>query len=178
MLELSHFTCRYRLWEVAHGGNGVLKSSRGAYWQGVWPSVKWVPTNTWKASFTLVRTPTIPATGASPTCLWPPLDADGMVRSSAEFSILRPANPQMSNQRIFLDVLNRGRRRALKYFNSAPDPLDPSAPLEPGNGFLMREGYTVVWCGWQHDVPPDSGLLSLKVPDALDPDSRPNIGKD
>ncbi|MCE2462331.1 MAG: hypothetical protein J4F46_00210 [Dehalococcoidia bacterium] len=106
-----------------------------------------------------------------------PRDADGRVRSSAEFSILRPANPQMGNHRIFLDVLNRGRRRALKYFNSALDPLDPSAPLDPGNGFLMREGYTVVWCGWQHDVPPDSGLLSLKVPDALGPDGRPISGR-
>ena len=105
-----------------------------------------------------------------------PRDADDMVRCSAEFSILRPTNPQMGNHRILLDVLNRGRRRALKYFNSAPDVLDPGAPLDPGNGFLMREGYTVVWCGWQHDVPQDSGLLSLKVPDALGPDG-PISGK-
>ena len=105
-----------------------------------------------------------------------PRDAGGMVRCSADFSILRPVNPQMGNHRILLDVLNRGRRRALKHFNSAPDVLDPGAPLDPGNGFLMREGYTVVWCGWQHDVPQDSGLMSLKVPDALGTDG-PISGK-
>ncbi len=98
-----------------------------------------------------------------------PRDAEGRVSCAADFCILRPADPRRGNHRILLDVLNRGRRRLLKYFNSAPDVPDPSAPLNPGDGFLMRRGYSVVWCGWQHDVPSVSGLMGIKVPDAVAP---------
>jgi hypothetical protein len=34
----------------------------------------------------------------------------------------------------------------------------------------MRQGYTLVWCGWQHDVPDVKGLLRLTVPDACTSD--------
>ena len=99
-----------------------------------------------------------------------PCDARGSVTSSADFSILKPVELQRGNRRLLLDVLNRGRRRAMKYFNSAPDTLDPLDPLDPGNGFLMRQGYSVVWCGWQHDIPQVNGLLGMRLPDAVWPD--------
>ena len=54
---------------------------------------------------------------------------------------------------------------------------DPSAPLDPGNGFLMRHGYTVVWCGWQADVPPAPGLMGLQAPEATSPDGSRLGGK-
>ena len=31
---------------------------------------------------------------------------------------------------------------------------DPSTIEDAGNGFLMRQGYTIVWCGWQGDLLP------------------------
>ena len=97
-----------------------------------------------------------------------PRDAAGLVNCSADFIILKPADPSRGNHRIFLDVPNRGNHRVLKYFNHAPDPTDPAARLDPGDGFLMRHGYTIVWCGWQHDVPSVNGLLRIRVPDAQD----------
>ena len=33
----------------------------------------------------------------------------------------------------------------------------------------MRRGYTVVWGGWQADVPPTPGLIGLHVPEAIGP---------
>ena len=96
-----------------------------------------------------------------------PRNRAGKVAFSADFRMLRPVEPQRGNHRILLDVLNRGRPRALKYLNSATDNPDPNAPLEPGNGFLMRQGYTVVWCGWQHDVPDAQGLLRINLPGAV-----------
>ena len=33
----------------------------------------------------------------------------------------------------------------------------------------MRHGYTVVWCGWQADVPPTPGLIGLQAPEAIGP---------
>ena len=96
-----------------------------------------------------------------------PRNADGLVEFSADFRILRPDDPGKGNRRLLLDVLNRGKALALRNINSAPD-IAPDAPMDPGNGFLMRQGYTIVWCGWQHDVPDMPGLLRIHVPEAME----------
>jgi hypothetical protein len=93
-----------------------------------------------------------------------PRNARGQVEASADFYLLRPAEPARGNRRLLLDVPNRGRKVALGMFNSAPRVPDPSTPEDFGNGFLMRWGYTVAWCGWQHDVPRRDGLMALTVP--------------
>jgi hypothetical protein len=97
-----------------------------------------------------------------------PRDSGGRVTFSSDFRILRPLNPGLGNRRLLLDVLNRGRPTALRNINSAPD-VAPAAPIDPGNGFLMRQGYTVVWCGWQHDVPDEPGRVRIRVPEAVTP---------
>ena len=96
-----------------------------------------------------------------------PRNDAGMVPFSAPFRILRPAETGRGCRTVFLDVVNRGRGRALKLINDAPDGGDPLDPPDPGNGFLMRRGYTVAWCGWQHDVPGVPGLLGIDVPQAV-----------
>src|SRR5579863_667821 len=93
-------------------------------------------------------------------------EGDGLVRFSADFRILTPEDPQRGNHRLLFDVPNRGNRLALATFNRVPRPINPSAPTDPGSGFLMRHGYTVVWCGWQHDVPATEGLMRITVPEA------------
>jgi Alpha/beta hydrolase domain len=95
-----------------------------------------------------------------------PRDASGRVQFSADWRLLRPVEPQRGNHRLLFDILNRGRGPVLRNINSAPDVL-PTEPLDPGNGFLMRQGYTVAWCGWQHDVPDAPGLMRLKAPEAV-----------
>ena len=99
-----------------------------------------------------------------------PRQADGTVAFSAQFAMLQPADAERGNRRMFFDVMNRGRKTVLQRFNDAPDIVDHSLPPHPGNGFLMRRGYTVVWCGWQADVPPTPGLMGLQAPPALGPD--------
>jgi hypothetical protein len=98
-------------------------------------------------------------------------DANGLVHSAADFRILLPASLQQGSHRIVFDVANRGNPTAMTNINSA------SGRMEPGNGFLMRHGYTVVWCGWQYDVPSTSGLMSINVPDALSGAGGPISGK-
>src|SRR5919109_4302489 len=100
-----------------------------------------------------------------------PRDAQGLVRCSADVRLLQPVAPQHGNQRLLLDIVNRGNPTVLTNFNSAVGRLDP------GNGFLMRQGYTVVWCGWQDDVPATPGLIRIQVPEALDADGQPLAGK-
>ena len=95
-----------------------------------------------------------------------PRDAKGLVTFSSDFRILRPVNAQRGNRRILMDIPNRGKPLALRNINSAPE-VAPEAPMDPGNGFLMRQGYTVVWCAWQHDVPDVPGMLRVRLPEAL-----------
>src|SRR5262249_55162803 len=40
----------------------------------------------------------------------------------------------------------------------------PATREDFGNGFLMRQGYTVAWTGWQHDVPRQDGMMAMTVP--------------
>ena len=97
-----------------------------------------------------------------------PRSADGKVEFSADFAVLKPTNIERGNRRVLFDVVNRGRKTALS-LNSVPTANDPTSPLEAGNGYLMRQGYTVVWGGWQADVPPTPGLIGLHAPEAIGP---------
>ena len=98
-----------------------------------------------------------------------PTDSEGRVRFSSHFAMLMPAELGRGNRRLFFDVCNRGNRTVFNNFNSAGPVEDPAAPLAPGNGFLLRHGYTVVWCGWQADVPPTPGLIGMQAPHAVGP---------
>ncbi len=105
-----------------------------------------------------------------------PRDAAGKVSFSADFRILQPAERAKGNRKIFFDVVNRGNPLALKRINSGLDGATPTSPMDPGNGYLMRKGYSIVWCGWQHDVPNVAGLLSIDAPDAQGPSGEPVSG--
>jgi hypothetical protein len=110
--------------------------------------------------------PTHPANQLITDLKLAPRDVSGRVHFSADWRLLRPVEPQRGNHRLLFDILNRGRGPGLRNLNSAQD-VAPTEPLDPGNGFLMRQGYTVAWCGWQHDVPDTPGLMRLRAPEAL-----------
>ena len=96
-----------------------------------------------------------------------PRNHQGHVEFGADVSIILPVEPQRGSGRLLLDVVNRGNRVALPNFNRAPRlfvdahmPVD--APVDLGDGFLMRHGYTVVACGWQVDAPDFPALISMR----------------
>ena len=105
-----------------------------------------------------------------------PRNGDGLVEFSADFRIVKPVDNDHGNGRLLLDVVNRGKELALKNINSAPDG-PPDADPHPGNGFMMRQGYSLVWCGWQHDVPDAPGLFRCNVPNAQNADGSPVSGR-
>jgi len=95
-----------------------------------------------------------------------PRNARGHVEYSADFSILRPADLAKGNGALLYDVNNRGNKRALIQFNSAPANNDPASPADAGNGFLMRHGFSVVWSGWIPGLPAAGNALRIEVPTA------------
>ncbi len=97
-----------------------------------------------------------------------PKNSAGLVEFSADFRILKPVDQQKGSHKLFFDVVNRGNPLSLARINSTPD----SDRMGPGNGFLMRRGYTLAWCGWQHDVPQEPGTLRVAVPNAAGTEGR------
>jgi alpha/beta hydrolase family protein len=93
-----------------------------------------------------------------------PRNARGRVEASADFMVLRPRRTPARGSTALLEVSNRGGKALLPYFNRAPWSLDPTADADFGDGLLMRLHLTVVWVGWQFDVPRQPGLLRLRAP--------------
>jgi hypothetical protein len=94
--------------------------------------------------------------------------ADRRVHFSADLYVLRPVDATRGNGTMLFEVANRGRKGLLERFNRArtnprdPGSQDPMMPADFGDGFLMKEGYTLVWIGWQFDVA--SSLLRVEAP--------------
>ncbi|MGD8699269.1 MAG: alpha/beta hydrolase domain-containing protein [Gemmatimonadales bacterium] len=105
-----------------------------------------------------------------------PRNAAGFVEAWANFVVLRPKRIVPGGGVALLEVSNRGGKASLSYFNGAARSLDPVDPEHFGDGLLMRLGLTVIWVGWQHDVPLREGLLRLHVPVATGEDGQPLEG--
>jgi hypothetical protein len=112
-----------------------------------------------------------------------PRNRDGRVEFATDVSVLLPVDRARANGRVILDVVNRGNTVTVPNFNHAtrpvfgPDTTDGNPPVDVGDGFLMRRGFTVISCGWQCDVPELPGLFRLYAPEARGADGRPLRGR-
>jgi hypothetical protein len=91
-----------------------------------------------------------------------PTGPDGKVRFTADLFVLQPADPARGNGVLLFEISNRGSKGMLGRFNRAQNNGDPTTAAHMGDGFLMREGYTLVWVGWQFDVAPPN--LRIEAP--------------
>jgi Alpha/beta hydrolase domain len=90
-----------------------------------------------------------------------PRNAQGDVEFSADLYLLKPKDMNKGNGAVLFEVSNRGGKGILRLVNG----FSPSTPEgEYGDGFLMREGYTVAWVGWEFDVPDEGDRLKLLAP--------------
>jgi hypothetical protein len=108
-----------------------------------------------------------------------PRDGNGQVRFSADFMLLQPADAGRSNRRLLYYVVNRGQCAGVP-FNQFPPrlpTLPPSEDVDPGDGFLMRHGWSFAVCGWQWDVQRQPGMFGLEAPQALGEDRQPVQGR-
>jgi hypothetical protein len=104
-------------------------------------------------------------------------DADGKVRFTSEFLLLRPVGREST---LIYDVNNRGNIAILGQLNgSVPAHNDPSTVADAGDGFLMRHGFTLLFSAWTWDVAPQASgdkPLVLSPPIALGPQGKSIVG--
>lgn len=105
-----------------------------------------------------------------------PRNARGWVDYDIDVSLLKPLDMARGNGWLFYEILNRGGKRSVPRINHAPNRNQPRTAADAGNGFLMREGYTMAWGGWQSDVAPGNGRMVARYPVATD-DGRPITGR-
>jgi hypothetical protein len=116
-----------------------------------------------------------------------PRNERGMVTFDADVWILRPADPTAGNGHLFYEPVNRGRPLSLGQFNGSESTAVDTVQAA-GNGFLMEQGYTIVFSGWQPGYPnvsipsmsvgfgsrlSDAGSLKARLPIARGPQDKP-----
>jgi hypothetical protein len=103
-----------------------------------------------------------------------PRNARGMVEYDTGFIILRPIDPSKANRRMFYELTNRGVILTLRVFNESPNASTTNpAAADAGNGFLMRQGYTVLYTGWDVSA---VGTFASTYPIATNRDGSPIVG--
>jgi hypothetical protein len=96
-----------------------------------------------------------------------PHGTDGRVHFSSDLYVLRPSDPTKGNGVLLFEVANRGRMGMLSRFNRGGWGNDPTSAADFRDGLLIRDGYTLVWIGWEVDVP--APLLRIDAPPAVLP---------
>lgn len=107
--------------------------------------------------------PTLPQNAIVVDLPLAPRSARGLVEFSADFYLLKPVDPSRSNGRLFYEVGNRGGKSMLVTFQKAAPSLDPTSETEFGDARLMRQGFTLLWMGWQWDVPDRPGGMRMEI---------------
>jgi hypothetical protein len=97
-------------------------------------------------------------------------NSKGEVEFYADLYLLKPKDMNKGNGAVLFEVSNRGGRGIDRLVNGA------SAANPDGDGFLMRQGYTIAWVGWEYDVA-DKNIagnenLKLYAPVAHDPGGK------
>ncbi len=95
-------------------------------------------------------------------------DDAGRVPFSADFCLLQPVDATKANRRLLFEVLNRGRKLVPRMLNHAAPTATPTEAIDPGDGFLLRQGWTLAWCGWQWDTVRSAALMGLDAPEAIE----------
>src|SRR5579864_8987778 len=92
-----------------------------------------------------------------------PRDAKGLVEFSADLFVLKLKDAAKSNGTILFEVSNRGGRGLSNMFDLAPG-RTLQTQQDVGDPLLFEQGYTLVWVGWEFDVPERAGAIKLYAP--------------
>ena len=85
-------------------------------------------------------------------------NARGKVEYGMTFSILKPVDLGKSNHTLVYDVVNRGNKLITGFLNVGAAAANPA-----GDGFLEKQGFILVWSGWQADALAGGGRQVMTV---------------
>ena len=126
--------------------------------------------------------PSLPANAIIQDIALAPKNANGSVEYISDIDILRPVDRSKGNGILFFNVVNRGTKGGLSAFNAdvpvglPQNVADNNAVKAAGDGLMMKQGYTLVWFGWQGDVLPGNNRVTFSAPVAKNADGTPITG--
>lgn len=93
----------------------------------------------------------------------------GKVAYEVEWFMLRPQDASRGNHKLLFEVTNRGRKFLMNWVMDAPMQAagavnNPSAEIDAGNALFFRQGWTMVWSGWDPDAPKSNSGMAMKSP--------------
>jgi len=101
----------------------------------------------------------------------------GRVTAISDLVVLKPAEESKPSEVALVEVSNRGGKFTPSYFNQATSyQMSPDNEEWFGNGLTLRKGMTVIWVGWQFDVPEKGDNLTFDAPIAHKPDNSTITG--
>ena len=104
-----------------------------------------------------------------------PRNVKGMVEYVMDIYILKPIDLTKGNHKLFMEVNNRGGK-LFGGFNKSSGGNDPTTAAHAGDGFLMNQGYTLAWNGWDPSASSANNNLTINVPVAKNADGSPITG--
>ena len=109
--------------------------------------------------------PKLPANQRIADLAFAPKNPDGRVDFVGDLLLFLPKQSASARGAVFLEVVNRGRDQSLGLMSDARQRDLAPENWNLGDRFLLEQGFTVAFLGWQFDVQPGDGL-SLTVPSA------------
>jgi hypothetical protein len=90
-----------------------------------------------------------------------PRNSNGKATYATRVVILRPVQLNQGNGTMLLEIVNRGNKLNPGFFNVGVTTATPQ-----GDGFLEKQGFTLVWVGWQADLVAPTGvdLVTMSAP--------------
>jgi hypothetical protein len=107
--------------------------------------------------------PGLPQNGIITDLQLAPRNARGMVEYSMDIYILRPVDLRLGNHKLFVELPNRGGK-LFGGLNNSGGGNDPVTAAQAGEAFLMDQGYSIAWCGWDISATPGNNNLTITVP--------------
>ena len=107
-----------------------------------------------------------------------PRNAAGRVEYTTQVELLRPADVARGNGVLLMEAVNRGNKLVLAQFNAggADSIADLNALKSPRDGWLMRQGMTLAWWGWEMDGTPGLDRVLMPPVVARNADGSPVTG--
>ena len=100
---------------------------------------------------------------------------EGKVAYSMDIYILKPVDLSRGNRKLFMEVNNRGNK-LFGDFNRSSGGNNPTTAAHAGDAFLMHQGYSLAWNGWDISAAPGGDRLTITVPIATNPDGSTITG--